>query len=185
MPPSRDRRPSSRPNGSGTDKDGAGVGGVEGLFTGLSGLLKTLADLAEKGQDLQREGGFTTPSGKPVNFHYGVSVRTAGEGGGVRVEPFGNLKTDKKTGDTRVQEVREPITDVFEESDHVKVVLEMPGVQAADVKATLEGDILTVSAERSGKKYRKETLLPGGGSFDASKLSVSCNSGVVEIRVPR
>ncbi len=59
-----------------------------------------------------------------------------------------------------VQEVREPVVDIFEEEDHVLVVAEMPGVSPEDVKITVEDDLLTISAERGDKKYRKEVLLP-------------------------
>jgi HSP20 family protein len=155
--------------------------GVEGLLSGLSGLLKTIGDLAEKGQQFQREGGLTDDKGRDVRFHYGFAVRTLNDGRDVQVEPFGNLQRDQQTGETVVHELREPLTDVFEESDHVKVILEMPGVQVADIKTTLDGDILSVSAERDTKRYHKEILLPGGGVFNHARTTTTCNSGVVEI----
>ena len=103
----------------------------------------------------------------------------------MKVEPFGNVRADRRTGEVKVQEVREPMTDVFEEKDHVKVVLEMPGVDAKDVKAEVDGDILTVQAVRGEKRYRKELLLPGNGDYQSKGLAIACHSGVVEVRVPR
>ena len=73
--------------------------------------------------------------------------------------------------------------DVFEEEDHVLILAEMPGVGVEDVKITVEDDLLTISAERGDKKYRKEVLLPA--SVTKEKTQVTCNNGVVEIRCLR
>jgi HSP20 family protein len=164
-----------------------GSGNVEGILGGLSGLIRALSELAEKGQDLQKSGGFTTRDGREGAFHCGLSIRTldsASPGGAreVRVEPFGNFTRDDETGETLVHEWREPITDVMDEEGFVQVVMEMPGVELGDVHTELSGDILSVRAERGGKRYRKEVLLPGGREFDSAGMAVSCNSGVVEIR---
>ncbi|MHC1725788.1 MAG: hypothetical protein AB9866_07260 [Syntrophobacteraceae bacterium] len=43
---------------------------------------------------------------------YGFSVNVGLGGEAPKVEPFGNLREDKRTGRSVVQEVREPITDV-------------------------------------------------------------------------
>jgi HSP20 family protein len=75
------------------------------------------------------------------------------------------------------------VVDVFEEEDHVLVVAEMPGVSVEDVKITVEDDLLTISAERGDKKYRKEVLLPA--SSTRKKTQVTCNNGVVEIKCKR
>lgn len=174
--------------GFGGDRDGpsgAASGGVEGLLGGLSGLLKTLSDLAEKGQSLRREVGGADAQGRDVRFHYGVSVRTMNDGRDVRVEPFGNLRPDRARGESVVQEVREPLTDVFEEDDAVLVVLEMPGVREGDVKTELAGDVLTVSAQRGSKRYRKEVLLPGERDYGRREPAVTFNNGVVEIRLSK
>lgn len=193
--PASPKRPASKPDPSSSAAKPAGgfsfrfgdakadASGAEGLLGGLANLLRGLTELAEKGDELKKSGNFTTPSGKDVNFTYGVSVRTLGDGGGLKVEPFGNLKRDNRTGEAVVQEVREPITDIFPEADHTKVVLEMPGVTAPDISAELDGDILTVAAERGQKRYRKEILLPAPARAGASP-AISCNSGVVEIRIP-
>jgi HSP20 family protein len=82
-----------------------------------------------------------------------------------------------------VQEVREPVVDLFEEEDHVLVLAEMPGISVGDLKITVEDDLLTISAARGDKKYRKEVLLPA--SFTREKTHVTCNNGVVEIKCMR
>lgn len=82
-----------------------------------------------------------------------------------------------------MQEIREPVVDVFEEEDHVLVVAEMPGISVEDVQVTVEDDLLTISAARGDKKYRKEVLLPA--SFTREKTLVTSNNGVVEIKCLR
>ena len=114
---------------------------------------------------------------------YGFTVKVGLGDDRPRVEPFGNIRQDRESGRTVVQEVREPVVDVFEEEDHVLVLAEMPGVSAEDVKITVEDDLLTISAERGDKKYRKEVLLPA--STTREKTHVTCNNGVVEIRCRR
>jgi HSP20 family protein len=77
----------------------------------------------------------------------------------------------------------EPPVDVFEEADHVLVVAEMPGVGLEDVGIELADDILTISASRGPKKYRKEVLLPA--SFPADAMTRTCRNGILEIKLSR
>jgi len=155
--------------------------GLGGIFKGLAGLVEKLGELADKGGELSRTGeihGSGTEKG--AKGVYGFSVKVGLGGKGIKVEPFGNIRRDDATGQATVQEIREPIVDVFEEKDHVLVVAEMPGIGADDVRAEIKDDILTLSAESGDKKYRKEVLLPD--SFEQEKMTVSCNSGIVEIK---
>ena len=99
---------------------------------------------------------------------------------GVKVEPFGNVRTDEQTGRPVVHEVREPMVDVFEEADHVLVVAEMPGIGPDDVRVELQDDVLIISAEKGDKKYRKEVLLPQ--SFSRENLKLSCQSGILQVK---
>lgn len=174
------------------------IRGIEGFLGGLSGLLSKLSELAEKGQQLKDSGQFKSASGKDVNFHYGVSVRTMDGGREVRVEPFGNTRNvgpvnaakpaarhadARAPRETAVREVREPMTDVFEEADHVLVIAEMPGVGKDDLQLDVAGDILSLSAENRGKRYQKEVMLPC--AVAKGKPAVKCNNGVFEIRLDK
>jgi len=157
-----------------------GVGfGLGGILKGLGDIFEKLNDLAETGQEMSKTGEFRG-SGKDVKGIYGFTVKVGLGEDKPRIEPFGNIRKDAKSGRTVVQEVREPVVDVFEERDHVLVVAEMPGISADNVQLAVEDDLLTISAERGDKKYRKEVLLPGG--FAREKMQVSCNNGVVEIK---
>jgi HSP20 family protein len=146
-----------------------------------------LAELAEKGEELKKTGELDFSKlggGKGVKGVYGFSVKFGGQGGhgGLTVEPFGNIKQDS-VGQTVVEEVHEPLVDVFEESDHVLVVVELPGVEEKNVTLELNGDILTIHGERGEKKYHKEVLLPCQGS--ANKMTRVLRNGILEVRLAK
>ena len=156
--------------------------GFGGLFKGLADLVEKLGDLAEKGEELRRTGEIRDED-KGLKGVYGFSVKMGlGEKGekGIKVEPFGNIRKDAKTGKARVQEIREPVMDVFEEKGYTLVVAEIPGISTADVRLDVKDDLLTIYAEKGDKKYRKEILLPK--SYSREKMTISCNNGILEIK---
>jgi HSP20 family protein len=155
--------------------------GVGGLFHGLSDLLGKLADLAEKGGELRREGTLGGKGGEGLKGVFGFTVKVGGLGKDqVQVEPFGNLRRSEG-GETMVAEEREPVVDVFKEKDHVLVVAELPGVEDSEVTTRLKGDVLLIAAEGKNRKYKKEVLLPR--RFLPSDLSRSFHNGILEIRL--
>lgn len=157
---------------------GAGLGGI---MKGLGDLVGKLGELAEKGEELSKTGEIQGK--KSVKGVYGFTVKVGLGHQGIKVEPFGNVRTDKTTGQAEVQEIREPMVDIFEEKGFVLVVAEMPGIGPKDVRIDLRDDVLAIAAEKSDKKYRKEILLPG--NFSQEKMTVSCNNGVVEVKLLR
>jgi HSP20 family protein len=164
-------------------KGSGGEAGFGGVFKGLAELIEKLGDLAEKGEHLKQSGEFTQRDAKGV---YGFSVKVGlGDKGDkeVKVEPFGNIRRDEKSGETTVQEIREPVVDVFEEQDHTLVVAEMPGISTKDVLLTVQDDLLTIYAEKKEKKYRKEILLPR--PYPREKMKMTCNNGILEIKCVR
>ena len=159
-----------------------------GIGGGLGGILKGLGDLVEKLGDLEKQGeisktGSINGPGEQLRGIYGFTVKVGLGDQGPRIEPFGNIRRDADSGRTEVQEVREPMVDVFEEEDHLLVLAELPGVGKDDIKVDVKDDVLTVTAERGDKKYRKEVLLPC--CVPKSKMQVTCNNGVLEIKCPK
>jgi HSP20 family protein len=59
----------------------------------------------------------------------------------------------------------------------------MPGIEAEEIELDLKDDILSLSAEKGSKKYRKEVLLPT--VCDADQMSLSSKNGIVEIKCMR
>ena len=170
-----------------TNKDKDVMPEFGGFLGGLGSLIDKLGELAEKGQELHQMKEFGGEGGAPKGV-YGFTIRSnIGEAGrrdgGVKVEPFGNVRKDSETGRATVHEVTEPPVDIFEEPEHVLVVVEMPGIGEEDVRLELRDDILAIAAERGSKKYRKEVLLPS--SFDPAVMTHSCRNGVLEIKLSR
>ena len=156
--------------------------GIGGILKGLGDMVEKLGELAKTGEELSRTGEIHGP-GKEMRGIYGFTIKTGLGDDRPRVEPFGNIRKDRQSGQTVVQEVREPVVDVFEEDDHVLVLAEMPGIAVEDVQIEVNGDLLILSAERGDKKYRKELTLPI--STVRETIQVSCNNGVVEIKCVR
>ncbi len=148
---------------------------------GIAGILRGLGDLVDTLSKLEREGVLKDAQGRTKGV-YGINVKVGLGEQGPKVEPFGNWKRDENSGEAVVHELREPVADVFEESDHLLIVAEMPGVTEKHVHLEADGDLLTVAAEHKDRKYRKELHLPR--AIDPAKASIAANNGVIEIRCP-
>ncbi|MDO8142500.1 MAG: Hsp20/alpha crystallin family protein [Candidatus Brocadiales bacterium] len=154
--------------------------GLGGIFKGLGDLVEKLSDLAEKGEEFKKTGEIKGLD-KNLSGLFGISIKVGGLGADkIKVEPFGNIHKDKK-GEAVVDEVREPVVDVFEESDHTMIVAEMPGVDEKNISLNLKDDILQISAETRGKKYHKEIFLKE--SFTKDKMIHTYKNGILEIKL--
>ncbi|MFH0788147.1 MAG: Hsp20/alpha crystallin family protein [Pseudomonadota bacterium] len=182
---SRDRgpRPGSDRADRGSGEKPAGENSFSRILSGLTDIAEKLNDISEKGETLSKEGKFTFPSkGGGLKGVYGFTLKTGlgGKDDQIRVEPFGNIRKDKKTGEAVVQEIHEPPLDVFEDELGTTLIAEMPGVGQEDIRIEVRDDVLTVLAKKGGKKYRKEILLHH--SLSEEKIKVTCNNGIVTIR---
>jgi HSP20 family protein len=117
-------------------------------------------------------------------FVYGYSM-TMGPDGKPVVQEFGNVKPSKKPGAfgfnqpvLEPQETREPLVDVINENEQVRVIAELPGVEKSDIKTTVADDTLTIRVD-SPRKYYKEVQLPASVDQDSPKASYT--NGVLEI----
>ena len=79
-----------------------------------------------------------------------------------------------------VEDVREPLVDVYEEEDHVLVLAEIPGVSKKDVQLELLENRLTIRAQRGEKRYRKDVTLPE--KFTQQNMQWDCTNGILKIR---
>lgn len=154
-----------------------------GLFKGISSLLDLASKLAEQGGSaVTREGeieGLKNLEGAKGVF--GFSVRVGGLGEGLRVEPFGNIR-ETESGPV-VEEIREPLVDIFEEEKEISMVAELPGVEESGIEIGIEGDTLTLKAGNGGRKYSRRVKLPS--PVDASKMTSAYKNGVLEIHIPK
>ena len=156
-----------------------GIGKISfgGLFKGLGTLIELADKLNEKG--VNRTGEIKGLP-KDVKGVYGFKISTM-SGGKPVIETFGNVKETAKG--PVVEEVREPIVDVFDEKDHILVLVELPGVSKEKIKVDINGDILNLSTSDKGRQYAKEILLPH--KVNAETLKTSYKNGILEITLDK
>lgn len=160
-------------------KEGAEVEfGLGGLFKGISGLFDLVSKMVEEGKEEVTRTGEIRGLGDKVKGMYGFTVKM-GLGGKPIIEQFGNIKATEKG--TVVEEVREPIVDVFDEEERLVVIAELPGVEESDVHLEVRDDILELTAEAKERKYRKEVLLPS--PVDADSMESTYKNGILEIKL--
>jgi HSP20 family protein len=156
---------------------GLGKISLGGMFEGIGNLIDLASKLSEETKEIKREGEIKGLGGKAKGV-YGFSVRTL-VGGKPVVETFGNIKREKEG--PVIEEVREPMVDVLEEKNFIRVIAELPGVSREDVKIKINEDILNLSAERGERKYAKEVLLPFSAKPDPVEFSFK--NGILELKL--
>jgi HSP20 family protein len=156
--------------------------GFGGLFRGLSDIVDLVGKLAEAGEKhIERQGEFRVKGlGDQARGVYGFSIRSGIGGSKPRVQPFGNVRASEDG--LVVDEVREPLVDVFDENHEIVITAELPGVAESDISIRFEGDAMTI--ETLGERhYVKEVDLPS--AVDPKSLKQSYNNGVLEVRVDK
>lgn len=91
-----------------------------------------------------------------------------------------------------------PHTDIYEDNGHLVMKTELPGINEKDLDITLEGDRLTVKAEKKDEvgedtthharervygQYFRSITLPY--PINGDKASATYQNGVLELRLPR
>lgn len=87
---------------------------------------------------------------------YGFSMRSGPDGRPV-VQEFGNVPRGGAPPD---ENCREPLTDVTEEGDKVRVIVELPGVDRQDIDLRSQDRELTISVDTERKRFCKSLELP-------------------------
>jgi HSP20 family protein len=125
------------------------------------------------------------PDGSTVKelgpFVYGYSMKI-GPDGKPEIQEFGNLKKGLK-GPPQVKEEREPLVDIVETSEEIRVVAELPGVEKSDIKLHGTEDSLEVSVDTPTYKYYKEVDLPA--KVNVKEASSTYKNGVLEVVLPK
>ena len=112
------------------------------------------------------------PDGKPVVREFG-NVKPSIRGG-----PFGMSKPRLD-----VKEDREPLVDTILQTDSVKVVAELPGVEKPDIALECDGRNLVLKVDTAKHRYYKSLELPVDVDPDTSKASYK--NGVLELILNR
>ena len=78
------------------------------------------------------------------------------------------------------EEAREPLTDVFEDKESIKLYIELPGVERADIQLNVSQG----RAEIKAKNFYKAIDLPSA-DIEVDKVVANYKNGVLEVTVPK
>ena len=93
----------------------------------------------------------------------------------------------------------EPLVDIFEDKDNIKLSIELPGMEQEDVKVNVEDNVLSIKGEKrfenEEKKDKYHKIERYYGSFSRSfslpnsvsqdKIKASFKKGVLELTLPK
>lgn len=174
---------------------GSGIFGMSGKIQsegsegkGLFGLVNDLVRLAEKSETFQKR--IKLGEKGVIDFR----VRSGPIRKSAATKPIGSLKISKPKKETSLKEVpilptvgsieqREPIVDIFEEGDDIRVMAELPGVEENEIILSIEDDTLTISTNTTPRKYYKRMELPNPVKNNA--VESSYRNGILEVRLKK
>ncbi len=78
---------------------------------------------------------------------------------------------------------KETLLDIFDEGDHMDIVMELLGVQEEDILLKVEKDKLTIFADAQGVKYREEVSLPA--EVYTEEFTKKYNNNILEVRLEK
>lgn len=135
-------------------------------------------------EDLRRFQLLPRGGEKPRHYYYGFEI-TMGPDGRPVVREFGNVKRRPDVERIEFVDEVEPLTDVVEEEDKIKVVVDIPGVEKDDIKIRISDDglLLTIDAKSKDRKYHKEIKLPT--AVDPTKAKATYKNGVLSIEMEK
>lgn len=117
-----------------------------GLLKELGDFTRDLTDMVEEGRDeMVKTGEISFDQAKKLRGIYGISVRIGGNGI-PKVDTFGRSPRS---------ETREPIVDIFDEENHIQVIVELPGVEEKKITQSIEGTMLTIDAGSGERRFHK------------------------------
>jgi HSP20 family protein len=111
-------------------------------------------------------------------FVYGYSVKIGPDGKPI-VREFGNMKPGGEEGLLlNLQDQREPLVDVIDEENQIKVLAELPGVEKEDIQLYVDEHTLTIKVDTPERRYHKELALPD--EIENSSSRSTYRNGVLE-----
>jgi len=134
----------------------------------------------------------TTMRDPVLDLLYQLQRRT----GPIFYEPFRPVEGSVPEATTAAWQ---PVVDIFEEPDAIRLVAEVPGVSPEDVKISVEGNLLTIRGtkeqavegqvekvhryERTYGAFERSFTL--AASIDPSKIRATYTLGVLTIKLPK
>ncbi|MDR2202735.1 MAG: Hsp20/alpha crystallin family protein [Nitrososphaerota archaeon] len=113
-------------------------------------------------------------------FVHGYSIKI-GSDGKTDIQEFGNIKKSNKI--LEVKEEQDPLVDIVDNTNEIRVVVELPGVEKTDIKLYGTEDSLTISVDTVQYRYYKEIKLPA--KIHTKEAKSTYKNGVLEIVIPK
>ncbi len=105
---------------------------------------------------------------------------------GPRIERFGDVPETKEEIDVMSEDEkeqyrirREPLVDVIEEEDQIRVIAELPGVDKKDIDLSATEDSVRIDAKSDDRHYFKELSLPHEVEPESAKARFK--NGILEV----
>lgn len=151
-----------------------------GFFGCLADFLRLLEEMEKKGEGMRAGSGVVTGPGYS-GIEYEYSVRFLG-----KKDPPAGRKPLRRPWKVRFSKERydlmEAPIEVFDQTDHIIVMAQLPDVKGEDITLKVVGDTLKIGAKMPRGKIERNIKLPRGGG--ARKIhNVSFKNGVLEVKI--
>ncbi|MER3601810.1 MAG: heat-shock protein Hsp20 [Nitrososphaerota archaeon] len=113
----------------------------------------------------------------PIVWGYSITI---GPDGKPIIREFGNFKPEKGGGIIRE---REPLVDIIEQADLIRVILEIPGVEKEDIDLKVTESKLTIRVDTADRKYHRTVELPEPVDPDSAKATYK--NGILEVTLKK
>jgi len=145
---------------------------VDEILPGMGGLVKKLKKTSPKIErrieETDREIKERLEKGysRKPKITYGFSIRTlVGE------------EEEKKEVAKEEKEIIEPLVDIFDETNYIRVIVELPGVSEEDIRVEVEKRKIILDATSKERRYRKTIEL----SCDVKDIKKRYKNGILEL----
>ena len=151
------------------------------IFDLFDEMIREMEDEIRRFEKEFMRFGFEEGKGKTYGpYVYGFRI-TVGPDGVPKIEEFGNVRS--RRGKPIISEEREPLVDVIERGDEIRVVAEVPGVSKDQIKVRVTGKKVIIQAQGEDRKYYKEVELPA--EVDEKSAKATYNNGVLQVTLKK
>lgn len=138
----------------------------------LAEFERLFEDIRQRMDQMRALSGLT-PESMPLSYSYRVEIDQGGQ-----------RKVTERFDDRSVQnpvatERDEPLVDVLDQDDRVRVIMHLPGASKEDVDLEFEGRSLLITEKRASRPVVREVPLPC--AVVPSSAVVECRNGVLEV----
>ncbi|MEM0340470.1 MAG: archaeal heat shock protein Hsp20 [Acidilobaceae archaeon] len=113
-------------------------------------------------------------------YVYGMRI-TIGPDGIPKIEEFGNIKRERGRRPLITEEM-EPIADVIDRGDEIRIVVELPGADKDKIDVKISGKKVVIKAS-NGRKYYREIELEE--EVDPDSARATYKNGILEVALKK